>query len=63
MVFGPTLLLFKNKKKKQLERKIKNKRKGEIFSAELETSPPLDLSQKMPKTTSAPMVPHKLKRN
>ncbi len=48
MVFGPTLLLIKNKKKKQPERKIKNKRKDGPFQRNLGTSPPLELMQRLP---------------
>lgn len=40
MVFGPTLLLVKNKKKKQPERKIKNKRKGRSFQGTWRPPPP-----------------------
>lgn len=57
MVLGPTFPLLKDKKKKQPERKIKNKRKGEIFSADLETSPPLELAQKNT-ATSLPNSTH-----
>lgn len=51
MVLGPTFLLLKNKKKKQPERKIKNKRKVGNFQRNLGASPPLEIVQRLPAAT------------